>query len=229
MVQTTGTNSLEFYLNGTGDQTLESYIDGVAQITIPALNATADETVIAGVQGTTVDAAIHAITTDYGWVVEVAVPLENNVWKIPAEHGNEIGFQVHLNGASASNRDTKLIWSIYDQSDQSYLNPSVFGRLILFEIGQEITAEIAATPEPTATPIPVDQDADYRKSWLSTEERVEDLLGRMTLDEKIGQMTLVEKGSINGAEVTRKAVGGVLSGGGGYRRTTIPPKVGATW
>ena len=50
---------------------------------------------------------------------------------------------------------------------------------------------------------------------LSTEERVEDLLSQMTLDEKIGQMTLVEKGSIKGPDVTQYTIGGVLSGGGG--------------
>ncbi len=207
-------DSLEFYINGTGDLTLSSYVDGTVQITVPALNATTNETVIAGVQGLTADATLEAVTTEYGWVVEVAVPLENNIWRIKPEHGNVIGFQVHLNSASKDNRDAKYIWSIYDPADQSYINPSLFGRLIFFEIGQEADPDMGV-PEPTPTQIPVDLDADYRKPWLSTEERVEDLVGRMTLDEKIGQMTLVEKGSIWDAEVTAKAIGGVLSGGGG--------------
>ena len=50
----------------------------------------------------------------------------------------------------------------------------------------------------------------------TTEDRVEDLLAQMTLDEKIGQMTLVEKNSIDAAEVTAHYIGAVLSGGGGY-------------
>ncbi len=207
-------DSLEFYLNGTGDLTLSSYVDGTVQISIPALTATTGETVIAGIQGTTADATLEAVTTDYGWAVGVAVPLENSIWKINPEHGNAIGFQVHLNGASTSNRDLKLIWSIFDPADQSYLNPSLFGRLVFFEIGGELDASLGV-PEPTPTPIPVDLDADYRKPWLTTGERVEDLLGRMTLEEKIGQMTLVEKGSIIPAQVTANAIGGVLSGGGG--------------
>ncbi len=57
-----------------------------------------------------------------------------------------------------------------------------------------------------------------------TEERVEDLLGRMTLEEKIGQMTLVEKNSIDFREedITDLAIGALLSGGGGYPRDNSP-------
>lgn len=46
--------------------------------------------------------------------------------------------------------------------------------------------------------------------------RVEDLLRQMTLAEKIGQMTLVEKNSITPDEVETYFIGGLLSGGGGY-------------
>jgi len=51
-------------------------------------------------------------------------------------------------------------------------------------------------------------------------ERAADMLASMTLDEKIGQMTLVEKGSITPDEVARYFIGGVLSGGGGYPSAT---------
>lgn len=47
-------------------------------------------------------------------------------------------------------------------------------------------------------------------------ERMEDLLAQMTLAEKIGQMTLVEKNSISPKEVTSYFIGGLLSGGGGF-------------
>lgn len=56
----------------------------------------------------------------------------------------------------------------------------------------------------------------YLDAELSVEARVADLLARMTLEEKIGQMTLIENRSIDPAGVRRHAVGGVLSGGGGY-------------
>jgi beta-glucosidase len=55
----------------------------------------------------------------------------------------------------------------------------------------------------------------YRDPALSVEERVEDLLGRMTLAEKIGQMTQVEKNSIPPEDVAYHKIGSILSGGGG--------------
>jgi beta-glucosidase len=57
--------------------------------------------------------------------------------------------------------------------------------------------------------------ARYPDSSLPIEERVEDLLSYMTLEEKIGQMTLVEKNSITPTDVERYGVGAVLSGAGG--------------
>jgi beta-glucosidase len=56
----------------------------------------------------------------------------------------------------------------------------------------------------------------YLDAGRDVEARVADLLARMTLEEKVGQMTLLEKGSVTPAEATRLALGGVLSGGGGY-------------
>lgn len=54
------------------------------------------------------------------------------------------------------------------------------------------------------------------------QNRVEDLLARMTLAEKIGQMTLVEKNSIREEDITAKFIGGLLSGGGGYPTPNTP-------
>ncbi|MBI5029913.1 MAG: glycoside hydrolase family 3 C-terminal domain-containing protein [Chloroflexi bacterium] len=52
-------------------------------------------------------------------------------------------------------------------------------------------------------------------STVSIAQRVDDLLARMTLEEKIGQMTQVENGSIKPSDVTAKFIGSVLSGGDG--------------
>jgi beta-glucosidase len=54
------------------------------------------------------------------------------------------------------------------------------------------------------------------------EGRVDDLLAGMTLDEKIGQMTLVELNSIRPKQVTEWMVGGILSGGGGSPAINTP-------
>lgn len=56
---------------------------------------------------------------------------------------------------------------------------------------------------------------EYPPIELSPSERAALLLAEMTLDEKIGQMTQVEKGSITPDAVTRFFIGSVLSGGGG--------------
>lgn len=137
-------DSVELYLNGTGDLTLRSYQDGVAQITIPALNIGLDpeETVIAGVRGTTVGAQVIVVETPAGYAVELAIPLIGDIWTIIPEHQAVIGFQVHLNSASVTNRDTKLIWSKLDVADGSYQNPSLFGQLEFFEIGNEVVSEL---------------------------------------------------------------------------------------
>ena len=55
----------------------------------------------------------------------------------------------------------------------------------------------------------------YKDPTASVEQRVEDLLGRMTLAEKIGQMTQVEKNSIKKDDIAGKFIGSLLSGGGG--------------
>ncbi|MFN8530370.1 MAG: glycoside hydrolase family 3 N-terminal domain-containing protein [Anaerolineae bacterium] len=50
----------------------------------------------------------------------------------------------------------------------------------------------------------------------------EKLVQQMTLAEKIGQMTQVEKGSLSGADVIAYAIGSVLSGGGGNPTPNTP-------
>ncbi len=61
-----------------------------------------------------------------------------------------------------------------------------------------------------------DDTPPYLNPDLPIEERVEDLLARMTLEEKIGQMTQVEKNSIKSDDISALGIGSLLSGGGGY-------------
>ncbi|MFA5300283.1 MAG: glycoside hydrolase family 3 N-terminal domain-containing protein, partial [Lutibacter sp.] len=59
------------------------------------------------------------------------------------------------------------------------------------------------------------EGALYLNQNLSIKERVNDLMGRMTEWEKIGQMVLIEKNSINDLnEITKYNLGALLSGGG---------------
>jgi beta-glucosidase len=47
-------------------------------------------------------------------------------------------------------------------------------------------------------------------------------MSQMTLAEKVGQMTLVEKNSIEADDITAHTIGGILSGGGGYPQPNTP-------
>ncbi|MFA5189049.1 MAG: glycoside hydrolase family 3 protein [Patescibacteria group bacterium] len=63
----------------------------------------------------------------------------------------------------------------------------------------------------------------YQNSALSTEARVNDLLKRMTISEKIGQMVLVEKNSIHDLnDIAEYGLGALLSGGGGHPADNTP-------
>lgn len=62
----------------------------------------------------------------------------------------------------------------------------------------------------------------YQDKSLPVSERVDDLLGRMTLTEKFGQMTQVEKNSIKEGDITEFTIGSILSGGGGYPTPNTP-------
>jgi beta-glucosidase len=58
------------------------------------------------------------------------------------------------------------------------------------------------------------QIAPYKDPSLPIATRVNDLLSRMTLDEKLGQMTQAERGFVTNAQITQFRIGSLLSGGG---------------
>ena len=63
----------------------------------------------------------------------------------------------------------------------------------------------------------------YQDASLPIEARLDDLMGRMTLAEKIGQMTLIEKNSINDLDAIAKyGLGALLSGAGGNPMDNTP-------
>lgn len=74
------------------------------------------------------------------------------------------------------------------------------------------------TPVPTETPVQEVDKSIYMDSTKSIEERVEALMSKMTLQEKIAQMVQPEQNEASGgaspADVKRYGIGSVLSGGG---------------
>jgi beta-glucosidase len=67
-------------------------------------------------------------------------------------------------------------------------------------------------------------DLPYLDERLPTDERVADLVGRMTLAEKAGQMTQAERANVAGAPaaITQLGLGSVLSGGGSTPADNTP-------
>ncbi|TDC58401.1 beta-glucosidase [Actinomadura sp. KC345] len=71
-----------------------------------------------------------------------------------------------------------------------------------------------------ADPLP----APYLDPRLSVADRVDDLLHRMSLDEKLGQMTQPERKYVTPEEITRYGIGSVLSSGGSAPDPNTPER-----
>lgn len=70
---------------------------------------------------------------------------------------------------------------------------------------------------------PPPADALYKKADQPIDARVQDLLARMTLEEKIGQMALVDKNSLKKTEdISKYYLGGILSGAGAKPADNTP-------
>jgi beta-glucosidase len=63
----------------------------------------------------------------------------------------------------------------------------------------------------------------YQNSALPIEERLDDLIRRMTVAEKIGQMALIEKNSVSDLnDIAKYGLGAIMSGGGGKPKNNTP-------
>ena len=100
--------------------------------------------------------------------------------------------------------------------------------LIVLLIACDSTEQTTPTAQPTnppstsTSPPPTPDLPLYQDATQPTAVRVEDLLARMTLAEKIGQMTLVEKNSIDANDIETEFIGALLSGGGGSPSSNTP-------
>lgn len=83
----------------------------------------------------------------------------------------------------------------------------------------------AAPPEPAATARAA-AALPYQDPSLPVADRVGDLLARMSLDDKLGQMTQIEKDSlVPQSDLATYRIGSVLSGGD----STVSPNNAQTW
>ncbi len=108
------------------------------------------------------------------------------------------------------------------------LNPQVTACLILISLLALAffipeTLHIANRIDRASDPRCENNNAPYLDPSLPVAEKVNDLMGRMTNAEKIGQMVLVEKNSLHDIDdITRYNLGSLLSGGGGGPKQDTP-------
>jgi beta-glucosidase len=97
----------------------------------------------------------------------------------------------------------------------------IHARLVPLAVGALIGSSLAIMPA-AAAPVPA-----YKNARLPVQVRVADLMSRMTLAEKIGQMTQAERGAVtdNPSLVATWGLGSVLSGGG----STPTPNTPQAW
>lgn len=108
---------------------------------------------------------------------------------------------------------------------RSYAALTLYWMLILLVIGlpglvigPQIMPPAQAQEAATPTPTPL-----YKDPQAPIPARVDDLLARMTLDEKIGQMTQVERASLQNSEhIATYRLGSLLSGGGSAPTPNTP-------
>ncbi|MFK0154521.1 glycoside hydrolase family 3 protein [Streptomyces sp. NPDC090493] len=90
----------------------------------------------------------------------------------------------------------------------------------------KLTVTGAKAPAETPQVVVDAHGLPYLDSKLPVKKRVADLLSRMSLAEKVGQMTQAERGAVGtGGDVTAYDLGSLLSGGG----STPTPNTAAAW
>jgi beta-glucosidase len=91
-----------------------------------------------------------------------------------------------------------------------------------------VAAIVTAAALVLAAPAGAAQKPPYENARLSVKQRVDDLLSRMTLEEKVGQMTQAERDSIptgvapEDTPIAKLGLGSILSGGGSVPTPNTP-------
>jgi len=100
-------------------------------------------------------------------------------------------------------------------------------RVTFIGAGILITSLMPVAQASTSQASPAAERPAYLDAGLAVERRVADLLGRMTLEEKIGQMTQAERGAVADTPevIAGWGLGSVLSGGG----STPTPNTPTAW
>src|SRR5690606_2780264 len=90
-------------------------------------------------------------------------------------------------------------------------------RLATLGVVMVLISGLGAAPSPAAA-----ATLPYQDPTLPVATRVADLLARMSLDDKLGQMTRAERTTASPADVTNYRLGSILSGGGSAPSPNTP-------
>jgi endoglucanase len=201
-------DSLEFYLNLGSNLNSKQYTREIVQYrVIPGDigNANLEKINVSGNNFALYPLKAKIFKTEDGWGFEAAVSIGQ---KAAPAHGREIGFQAQMNGASVKDRDVKLIWSLADTGDNSWQNPSLFGRALFFKIGS------SDIPKPSAASAPAvkAKSADPQPPAISMNQ-----VGYFPASRKLGSFHSASKESLPwwlvDAESGKDAASGTTSAG----------------
>jgi beta-glucosidase len=92
-------------------------------------------------------------------------------------------------------------------------------------VGTFLSLLLTASIGLPASPVAGAATYPYQDPSLPVSTRVADLLSRMTLDEKLGQMTQAERSSVTSSDITTYRLGSILSGGG----SAPSPNTATSW
>ena len=96
-------------------------------------------------------------------------------------------------------------------------------RLRRLTTGAAVSLMVACSLNSAPTTASAEAPPAYEDPTLPVDDRVEDLLSRMTLDDKIGQMTQVDRSALNPpSDLATYRIGSVLSGGGSVPTPNTP-------
>jgi beta-glucosidase len=97
------------------------------------------------------------------------------------------------------------------------------GRLRRLTAGAAVSLMVACSLNGTPAAASADAPPAYEDPALPVDDRVEDLLSRMSLDDKIGQMTQVDRSALETrSDLAAYRIGSVLSGGGSVPTPNTP-------
>ena len=142
-----------------------------------------------------------------GTQVEIYAPTDKHHGTATVSIDGEEIDQINFN--SPARRNNQLIWSSSELTDANHIM-----RVTANGDGVIVADRIQVISDSLSTQNPIENNESFNSPEPLIAERVEDLLSRMSLAEKLGQMTLITKDSIQNEDITDLFLGGVLSGGG---------------